>query len=111
MKTMKIGITALAAIVISGAIFYSCNKEEKSTTPVIKQENKTLKDVSAGDYFTYSNNPICLGDEVTITLWDGVSDSDNENWWHTVIRIDQDDDYTEGDESNNLWYCNYSICD
>ena len=54
--------------------------------------------------------PAHWSQEVTVTLWDGVSDGDNANWWHSVIRIDVDDQYIENDESNNVWHCNYS-CD
>lgn len=49
--------------------------------------------------------------EVTVTFWDGVSDRDNANWWHSVIRVDVDDQYIESDESNNVWQCNYHSCD
>lgn len=63
-----------SAMLVTGAIFYSCQKEQNNL-PVKGQGTISLKDVSAGTYFTYSNSPICLGDPVTITFDNGLGNS------------------------------------
>ena len=58
MKTLRISMSALAAIVIAGAIFYSCQKEESNT----------IKDQTVQNQFKYSDswfsvNDVCYGEQ------------------------------------------------
>jgi hypothetical protein len=76
MKKISILMT-IAAFIIGGAIFYSCNKEEVQTHDIKK--GNVLKAEQAGDYFMYSENPLCLGEEVVITF-DNTQGYDHSNF-------------------------------
>lgn len=51
------------------------------------------------------------GDEVTVYVSDPIIDTDNPDWWITVIRIDDEKLYIESDERNNVWSCDHTLCD
>jgi hypothetical protein len=62
MKKQRL-IFVFATLILSVAILFSCQKDEFSNDAKLM-----LKSVSAGHYFTYSENPLCLGEEATVTF-------------------------------------------
>ncbi|MFO7614415.1 MAG: hypothetical protein R6W71_07220, partial [Bacteroidales bacterium] len=100
MEKMKI-LMAAATILIAGAIFHSCQKE--NVQPVKEQGTMVVKDVSAGDYFTYSENPLCFGEEVIVTF-DNTQGHDHSNFQMHVWGPEGSIYVSFDDEGDPTWY-------